>query len=427
MAQQKQDTGSIRSLMKGNILILTISRVIWSVSGSIVFPYMSLYILELGGTKPQIGFINAIAGLAGMFLYPVGGYIADKSGRAKLVGVSTFLYASSFLLFIFAPSWQWLAVGMAYRQLVLFYMPALNAMMADSIPVGARGRVLSIMMVIPEAVRIFIPYIGGWLIAVYALRSAMRIGYTLSFVLALVVAYMRLRYLTETIENGSGIGRDIPRIFRESYADIFKSIRWVFTNLRGYTFVAILLTFINAIVAPFWILYAKEVIGLSAYQWGSILLVAGLTKTAISVSIGNFVDRWGPRKCMLIGFGLAIPTVGAFIVSQSLVQTAIIYVILITSNAFIWISTNVLLADSIPRNTRGRVMATMGQGIGVGVGGGGYARGFLLFIPATLGSLIGGYVYEYNPSLPWMIQASVLLLSVVLTYALVREPEKAQV
>ena len=154
MAQQ---AGSIRSLMRGNILVLTVSRVIWSMSNSIEYPYLSLYILELEGSKPVIGLVNTLGGLAGLFLYPVGGYIADKSGRARLVGLATFLYASSFLLFIFVPSWQWLAVGIAYQQIVLFYMPALNAIMADSIPVGARGRVLSLTMAIPEAVRILIP------------------------------------------------------------------------------------------------------------------------------------------------------------------------------------------------------------------------------------------------------------------------------
>ncbi len=115
-----QQTGSIRSLMRGNILVLTVSRVIWSMSNSIVYPYLSLYILELGGSTPVIGLVNALGGLAGLFLYPVGGYIADKSGRARLVGLATFLTASSFLLFIFAPSWQWLAVGIAYQQIVLF-------------------------------------------------------------------------------------------------------------------------------------------------------------------------------------------------------------------------------------------------------------------------------------------------------------------
>jgi hypothetical protein len=41
--------------MKGNILVLTVSRVIWSVSDSIVYPYLSLYILELGAASPRSG------------------------------------------------------------------------------------------------------------------------------------------------------------------------------------------------------------------------------------------------------------------------------------------------------------------------------------------------------------------------------------
>jgi MFS family permease len=255
----------------------------------------------------------------------------------------------------------------------------------------------------------------------------MRRGYALSFVLAVVIAYMRLRYLRETIENGSGIGRDIIGIFRESYRDILSSIRWVFENLRGYALVTVLLTFINAIVQPFWTVYGKEVIGLSAYSWGSILLIAGLTKTLFSMGVGNLVDRWGPKRCMLIGFGIAVPSIGAFILSQNFMQTAAVYIVLVLSNAFIWISTNVLLADAIPRSTRGRVIATLGQGIGVGVGGGGYARGFLLFMPATLGSIMGGYIYEFSPSLPWMIQATILTLSMILALLLVREPERAEV
>ena len=132
------ENGSIRSLMKGNVLVLTVSRLIWSMSMSIVFPFLSLYIIDLGGTKPIVGMVNALGSVASMVLFPLGGYLADKAGRAKFVGIATFLFASSFLLFIFAPTWQWLAIGVVYQQIVLFYMPALNAIMADSIPVGAR-------------------------------------------------------------------------------------------------------------------------------------------------------------------------------------------------------------------------------------------------------------------------------------------------
>ena len=44
-AQEAQQNHTLRSLMKGNILVLTVSRVIWSISGAVVRPYMSLYIL----------------------------------------------------------------------------------------------------------------------------------------------------------------------------------------------------------------------------------------------------------------------------------------------------------------------------------------------------------------------------------------------
>jgi len=420
------ENGSLRSLMKGNILVLTVSRIIWSMSMSIVFPYLSLYILELGGSKPIVGMVNALGGLAGMFLYPIGGYLADKAGRAKFVGISTFLFASSFLIFIFAPTWQWLAVGIAYQQIVLFYMPALNAIMADSIPVGARGRILSLTIAIPEAVRIIIPYIGGWLIATYTLQPAMRLGYIISLATATLVGFMRYRYLEETIENGK-IDRNIPTIVRESYVDVFKSIKWVLANMRGYAILAIVVTLIASIVQPFWIVYAYEVIGLSAYDWGLVLLAGGVVKTILSFMIGGFVDKLGPKKCMLIAFAVTFPTVVLFTRSTGFYATAAIYVAMVVGNAFLWIASSVLLADSIPRNVRGRVMAALGQGLGVGISGGGYSRGFLLFIPATIGSFVGGYIYDFNPVLPWLIQAGCLLLGMVLTYVLVSEPKKAEI
>lgn len=68
----EQNSVSLRNVMRGNVLVLTLSRVLWSVSGSIVQRYMSLYILALGGTKPIIGIINSIGSLSASVLYPFG-------------------------------------------------------------------------------------------------------------------------------------------------------------------------------------------------------------------------------------------------------------------------------------------------------------------------------------------------------------------
>jgi DHA1 family multidrug resistance protein-like MFS transporter len=417
---------TLRELMKGNILVLTVSRIIWSLSSSIVWPYQSLFIQDLGGSKPIIGLITALGNFTGMLFYPLGGYIADKSGRAKLVGYSTLLYASSFLIFAFAPTWEWIAVAISVQQLVLFYMPALNAIMADSIPPGARGKILSLTISIPEAVRILAPFIGGWLIETYTRVPAMRIGYILRFITAMFVAFMRIKLLKETLPPQE-FEVNIRKIFTESYRNMWTSTKWIMNNLKGYTVISMTLIFIASLVQPFWVIYANEIVGLSEWQWGQMLLIAGLTKTVVSLFVGNYVDRIGPRKCMMIAFILGAPGMLAFPYVTGFISTTLVYVLLVLANAFVWISSGVYLANMIPRNIRGRIMAGLGQGIPLGISGGGYAQGFILFIPNMLGSMVSGYIYEVNPMYPWYINAVVLLLCLILTIKTVQEPETAEV
>ena len=417
---------SLRELMKGNILVLTVSRIIWSLSSSIVWPYQSLFIQDLGGSKPIIGMITALGNFTGMLFYPLGGYIADKSGRAKLVGYATLLFASSFLIYAFAPSWEWIAVAISVQQLVLFYMPALNAIMADSIPPGARGKILSLTISIPEAVRILAPFIGGWLIETYTRVPAMRIGYILSFITAMAVGIMRIKYLKETLPPQE-FNWDLKEIFIESYKDIWKSSQWIFSNLKGYTVIAMVLIFVASLVQPFWVIYANEIVGLSEWQWGQMLLVAGLAKTIVSLFVGNYVDKLGPRKCMMIAFVLGVPGMLAFPYVTGFISVTLVYVLLVLANAFVWISSGVYLANIIPRNIRGRIMAGLGQGIPLGISGGGYAQGFVLFIPNMLGSLVSGFIYELNPMYPWYINAVTLVGCLVLTIWMVKEPDHAEV
>ena len=347
-------------------------------------------------------------------------------GRAKLVGYATLLYASSFLIYAFAPSWEWIAVAISVQQLVLFYMPALNAIMADSIPPGARGKILSLTISIPEAVRILAPFIGGWLIETYTRVPAMRIGYILSFITAMAVGIMRIKYLKETLPPQE-FKWDIKKIFIESYKDIWKSSKWIFSNLRGYTVIAMVLIFVASLVQPFWVLYANEIVGLSEWQWGQMLLVAGLTKTLVSLLVGNYVDKIGPRKCMMIAFALGVPGMIAFPYVTGFISVTAVYMVLVLANAFVWISSGVYLANIIPRNIRGRIMAGLGQGIPLGISGGGYAQGFVLFIPNMLGSMVSGFIYELNPMYPWYINAVTLVACLGFTIWMVKEPDHAEV
>ena len=158
-----------------------------------------------------------------------------------------------------------------------------------------------------------------------------------------------------------------------------------------------------------------------------MLLVSGLTKTIVSLFVGNYVDKMGPRKCMMIAFVLGVPGMIAFPYVTGFISVTLVYVLLVLANAFVWISSGVYLANIIPRNIRGRIMAGLGQGIPLGITGGGYAQGFVLFIPNMLGSLISGFVYELNPMYPWYINAVTLVVCLGLTFWMVKEPDHAEV
>jgi predicted MFS family arabinose efflux permease len=90
-----------------------------------------------------------------------------------------------------------------------------------------------------------------------------------------------------------------------------------------------LLTLVGSTILPFWVVYATEVIKLSAYDWDLVMLIGGVTKTIISIIIGTIVDKIGSRKCMLASYILAIPLMAVFTLSTSLYNVIPIYVVLV--------------------------------------------------------------------------------------------------
>ena len=419
----------------GNIRVLVVCRLLWSFSTSIVYPFFSLYILALGGTPTQVGLINSLGIIAGMFLYPVGGYVADKMGRVKLVGFSTYAYAICHIPFIFAKDWRALAVGQFFSHLFLFYSPALNALQADSLPPGVRGRGFATMMAIPSSIRIIAPYIGGLVITAFggddaALIQAIRLCWGVAFLTGLLVATIRLKYLKETIPQDEATEkltlRDLPRIVKESYRSIFESIRWMDGSLRSIVIIEVVSALFVAMSAPFWVVYAKQVVGLSVYQWGVVLPISGLLGIILAFPLGSLVDRWGPRRMIFIAMAMAPPAIFLYLYSKGFYGVLAILCFMTVINGMMMPAFSTLIANMIPRGRRGRLYSLLGERGVMFSFGNFWGGGFLLFPAAAVGSYIGGYVYEMNPTYPWIILSTSTLVSLALAARYIIEPENAQ-
>ena len=91
--------------IQGNNLVFAVTDLLGNFARGMVMPYASLYILALGGDTTQVGLVNSIGPLAGLIMFPIGGYIADHASRVKVVVLGSCFSAAVVLMFILAPSW----------------------------------------------------------------------------------------------------------------------------------------------------------------------------------------------------------------------------------------------------------------------------------------------------------------------------------
>jgi MFS family permease len=347
----------------------------------------------------------------------------------KTIAATGYISAALYSIFFFAADWRFLAFGNFLMGLIIFQFPAMSALMADSLPPKQRGIGYSLWIAIPSAVGIFSPYIGGYLITVQGVEQAMRFLYVLTVAATAGIATMNLRFLKETKSVRSSVasrGRFL-RMLADSYRDIFDVLRWLPRSLKAYMLMLILSFFINNIAAPYWVVYGLEVIGLSELQWGTVLLVAAVVNVVFLIPAGAIIDRFGVERVLTSALALSVVPIFLFSFSQSFLEATALFAVMTIANAFLISGAPSFMAHSVPEEKRGRVMAALGQGmlfINTRGGSGGPGMGAVLTIPSILGSILGGFVYEYNPTLPWILLAVLMAINAVISFLFLYSPDK---
>jgi MFS family permease len=420
---------NVFGFMRGNVLVMTVCECVWRSTIDVLWPFLSMYVLSLGGSYETIGLVMAAGNLASLILYPLGGYIADYQGRIKLIGYMTFAYGAAFLIPAFTNSWQWLGVGMFAQSLVTFYFPARTALIADSLPPEKRGIGFAATTAIPSAFGIGAPFIGGWLIEAFGIGRTMHGLYLSGFFIAAVIAFFRLRYLRETVDNPNRLElslRSVPSLIVKAYRSVYGVLWEVPRRLYVLSLLVSTTVFFASLTSSFWIVRASEVIGLSYQQWGAVMLVSGLVSVVLGIPAGSLVDRFSKKHitglCLLLGSVQCY----LFLRCQTYTQVVLLAAFTTLTNAFMNPAFQSLFADMTPRAKRGRVMASIGGG-GVWLMRGAYGSGVLGMGMQTMGTFLSGYLYRYDNALPWVILSGALAVIGVLFMVLVEEPKEAEI
>jgi len=425
------ERGGIRgvfSFMRGNILVLTLTQSLGRFFRAMVMPYASLYVLALGGEPAQIGLINSLRPLAGLVMFPLSGYITDRAGRVRLIALAGYFSGVTMLIFVLAPSWEWIALASFVQGFMVFQFPPTSATIADSLETRNRGTGMATMNMIASTLAILSPYIAGILLEAYDVAFGMRILYALLAGASVVAATVNLRFLRETSSNG---GEKAPLnlmdVFREAYGGIPSVLRQLPRSLKALGVVIILLFMCNGIAASFWVVYAVEQMGLSSVDWGLILLIEAALKTVLFIPGGLLVDRYSRSRTLLVSLAISLVSIPMFVLSTGFYHVLLIRVAVAVATVIFIPACTALMADSVPREMRGRVMAAFGRGSvmlgATGGGTGGPGMGYFITVPVMIASIAGGVLYTANSTYPWVFVFAATLISVIVSAAFIRDPK----
>jgi MFS family permease len=415
-------------MLRGNLFWLVVCQCIWQFTTNIPRPYLPLYIENLGGSPADIGLVNSASAIAGLFLYPLGGYIADKSGRVKLVSLATFGYAFSFLPFAFAPHWEWLAFASFFQNLVLFYAPILTVLMADSMKAGSRGQGFALAISLPAALGVISPFIGGYLVDAWGIVPAMQFIYNIGFGAGVLVALIRIFTLKETLDPTKVEKldfRNVPKLLKDSYLSFIETVRWMPDLIRALALMQMLQVFFNGIAGAFWIVYATSLLGITATTWGVTSAIQGGTRLVLAQWSGKLLDRFGKRR-LLIPFMFLVPLYPLMFIYfvKDFAGLAVMVFLMAVGNAFLMPGFQSLLADAVPKDRRGRVTSAVGGGnFFIDVRNTGMGGGMLLFVPMAIAQILGGVLYENTPTLPFYVMSAGMAITAVWAFFKIKDPK----
>jgi len=398
------------AVLRGNFLLITLTWIIMFAAQPIPDTYASLFYLHLGADTFLISVMGFAGSIAVALVQFPGGYLADKHGRRWLIVSMTFGLALGSLFFIFAPSWQFILIGLLIQNICSIYGPALMAMVIDSLPPESRGTGFSFQSVITTIVLLPAPLIAQYLVVTFNFDIGMRIAYTITAVAYFSVATIRLR-LKETLPPSQskrpsiiGLLRKYPQTVREGIGVWSKIPKSAF-NL----FISIII--INGLVVScqlYFVVYATSVLSISLEQWAIVVAFRYLSIAIPGILAGLSMDVFGRKRFLILGYLLFFPGMLLF-VNADFNMLLLSFFFFGLGNLLQLNSYNVLMGDLVPRSLRGTATGCLQ---------------FFMFIMQALLQVLIGILYAFvSPQLPFLLLAATSIPLSIFVYLKVQEPK----
>ena len=387
-------------------------RMLWldgafeAISEGFFVNYLSLHLLDSGGTVQQVGLLNSLGNTANVVAQIPGAKAAEQSGRPKalvlwstkgVTRVALLLLALSPLVLKGTAAVYGIMILAAFRSLAAsFGTPAHTSLLGALVPLGIRGQYLSSRQLAMSVCTLVTVPLAGQVIQV----GGHPVGYQICFAMALAAGLASAVSFSKLPESGSP---EQEKAHADRSVLGWKSLRRESSFLR-YCVTAVIWMMGIHIAAPFFAPYMVQELGFAKGTVGLVSTITTLASLAGMRIFGPCIDRRGARWVM-IATGLAIPLVPLTWVFVRTPWHAGIIALLAGST---WAGYNLgslhLLLSLAPEDHRERNVALLNT---------------LSSAAAIVGPLVGGLVYasfgfRHNLVLSGVIRYTGVLLFIAL-------------
>lgn len=284
-----------------------------SASESAIVTYQTLYILALGATDAQIGFLSSISSLSGVLILLPGALLAERLGRRRDIAlISGGIFGRLvLLLMIFIPvlftgqAAIFFAITLSVLRDALnnLGMPAWISLSADLVPLSWRGRYFGSRNFIMSLSAMAATFAFGVLIT----RSNQLQGYQLAYGLALIFgaastfSFSRIVEPVHVKKNGTGAQSDTRFTVKAQVKSILNEPAFMI-----YCLTSAIWNFSLNISGPFFTPYQVKVLEATPTMIGILTISSQVTSMLTQAPFGALSDRIGPRRVVVLT-GLLIP------------------------------------------------------------------------------------------------------------------------
>jgi len=184
--------------LRGNGRACVYTEPMWGLSGMLVLPYASVFMLALGVKDAQIGLLATISMLSQVVFGLLSGVITDKLGRRRTTAIFDLIsWSLPFLIWAFAQNFWWFLVASVINGVWQVTQNSWDCLLVEDVDRAEIPRVYALVKAAGEFSALFAP-IAALLVSRLGLEPAVRILYLNAFVILTVKVWILYRFSTET-------------------------------------------------------------------------------------------------------------------------------------------------------------------------------------------------------------------------------------